>query len=331
MFDESVIFNILIAPLWHFLNPADRLSLIYQFSALVVALMVYMLHHARNGRLQVAGLIRWLVPAEVLRHPSSQADFAFYVVNRMLRAAIYGSVLFWTPLVSETAAATFTWAFGPASEGLGPHFGISLLMAFVTLILTDVTLWAVHCVFHVVPWLWDYHKVHHSAEVMTPITAARMHPVEEIADAACVSVVTGISYAAFVHAFGDSAVIFSVFDTNVFMAVFFLAAFNLRHSHVWVRYPVWLQHVFICPAQHQVHHSTARRHWDKNMGFVFACWDWAAGTLYAPKEKEEITFGLGTEEDGGAWHGLGALYFRPFRQTLDRLFPQSDENSEKAP
>lgn len=331
MIDDSVIFNILIAPLWHFLNPGDRLSLIYQFTALVVAIFVYTMHHAKDGRLQVAGLVKWLVPMQVLRHPSSQADFAFFVVNRMLRAAIYGSVLFWTPLVSQGTGVLLEALFGPANPGLGPHIGISLLMAFVTLILTDVTLWAIHYIFHVVPWLWDYHKVHHSAEVMTPITAARMHPVEEIADAACVAVVTGVSYACFVHAFGDSAVIFSVFDTNVFMAVFFIAAFNLRHSHVWFRYPVWLQHIFICPAQHQIHHSKARQHWDKNMGFVFACWDWAAGTLYAPKGKEEIEFGLGTEEDGGAWHSLSALYFRPFRQTLDRLTAKVSDRPKEIP
>jgi hypothetical protein len=62
-----------------------------------------------------------------------------------------------------------------------------------------------------------------------------------------------------------------------------------------------------------------RKHWDKNMGFIFAFWDWAAGTLYAPKGKEEITYGLGTDEDGGKWHSLRALYFLPFRQSLERL------------
>jgi sterol desaturase/sphingolipid hydroxylase (fatty acid hydroxylase superfamily) len=62
-----------------------------------------------------------------------------------------------------------------------------------------------------------------------------------------------------------------------------------------------------------------RQHWDKNMGFIFAFWDWMAGTLYAPKAREELTFGLGTEEDGGKWHSLRALYFLPFRQTFDRL------------
>ena len=46
----------------------------------------------------------------------------------------------------------------------------------------DAALWFTHWLFHVVPELWEFHKVHHSAEVMTPITAARMHPVEEIVD-----------------------------------------------------------------------------------------------------------------------------------------------------
>ena len=58
MLDDGFIFNVLIAPVWHFLNPGDRLSLIYQFTALLVAIFVYIMHHAKDGRLQVAGLPR---------------------------------------------------------------------------------------------------------------------------------------------------------------------------------------------------------------------------------------------------------------------------------
>jgi len=29
-----------------------------------------------------------------------------------------------------------------------------------------------------VPFLWEFHKVHHSANVLTPITAFRVHPVD---------------------------------------------------------------------------------------------------------------------------------------------------------
>src|ERR1039458_8498353 len=35
--------------------------------------------------------------------------------------------------------------------------------------------------FHAIPALWEFHKVHHSAEVLTPLTEMRTHPVEIIA------------------------------------------------------------------------------------------------------------------------------------------------------
>lgn len=330
MFDDSVLLDLLLAPFGHFLDPGDRLGFIYMLSALIVAIGVWIVSQAQEGRLQVAGLVRWLLPMEVLRHPSAQVDFAFFFVNRVLRAAIYGSVLFWTPQVAVLWSAGLTALFGPAGPGMEPNLWLAAALTLVTLLIMDAALWFMHYVFHVVPALWDYHKVHHSAEVMTPITAARMHPLEEIADTAVTSVVMGVVYATFTHVFGKAAVVLALFDLNVLLVLFFLAAFNLRHSHVWVRYPVWLQHILICPAQHHIHHSTARRHWDKNMGFVFAFWDWAAGTLYAPKEKETITYGLGTAEDGGTWHSLRALYFLPFRQTLDRIAPRGRKRGTDA-
>jgi sterol desaturase/sphingolipid hydroxylase (fatty acid hydroxylase superfamily) len=174
-------------------------------------------------------------------------------------------------------------------------------------------------VFHKIPFLWDYHKVHHSAEVLTPITAARVHPVEEVVSSLVAGLIIGMAYALSHYLLGPAAIEFTLFQVNIFLAVFYFSAFHLRHSHVWIRFPYWLQHILVCPAQHQIHHSVERKHWDKNMGFIFAIWDWAAGTLYAPKGKEEITFGLGTEEDGGKWHSVGALYLLPFSQNLDRL------------
>lgn len=31
---------------------------------------------------------------------------------------------------------------------------------------------------HKISWLWAFHKVHHSAEGLTPLTANRHHPVD---------------------------------------------------------------------------------------------------------------------------------------------------------
>ena len=51
----------------------------------------------------------------------------------------------------------------------------------------------------------------------------------------------------------------------------------------------------------------SRRHFDKNLGFALALWDWAFGTLAIPaKTREPIVFGVGDE---------GAL----FRSTLSAL------------
>jgi len=40
----------------------------------------------------------------------------------------------------------------------------------------------------------------------------------------------------------------------------------------------------------------SHRHFDKNLGFALALWDWAFGTLAIPaKTREPIVFGVGAE------------------------------------
>lgn len=319
MEDESAFDSIFLAPFLQLIDPSYRMAVIYLASSLVIALIAFMVMKTRKGEAGTVPLLRWLFPSDVLNHPSARVDLAFYVINKVLLAAIYGSVILTAPLAYKAVSGLLNAVIGPPGEGFEPHFGFSILTTLVAILVLDFALWFLHYVFHKVPFLWDYHKAHHSAEVMTPITAARMHPVEEVLDSLIAAGCVGGSYAVMQYVLGPAAIVIKIFDINIILALFFFSAFHLRHSHVWIRYPYWLQHILVCPAQHQIHHSVARRHWDKNMGFIFAFWDWAAGTLYAPKGKEEITYGLGTDEDGGKWHSLTALYLLPFRQSLERL------------
>jgi sterol desaturase/sphingolipid hydroxylase (fatty acid hydroxylase superfamily) len=319
MDQESSLSSIVLAPLQHFFDPSHRMALIYLFTSLVVAVIAYMVVRARKGEGLTAGLRHWLLPTKILTHPSARADYAFYVVNKILMAAIYGSILVTAPFANAVTTVLLKLFFGPPGEGYAPHVGFSILATVAIILVMDFALWFAHFIFHKVPFLWDYHKVHHSAEVMTPITAGRMHPVEEISDSLISGMCIGSIYSIMNYSLGPAAIVITIFEINVILAIFYFAAFHLRHSHVWVRYPYWLQHIFVCPAQHQIHHSVDRKHWDKNMGFIFAFWDWAFGTLYAPKGREEITYGLGTEEDGGTWHSVRALYLLPLRQNIDRL------------
>lgn len=64
-----------------------------------------------------------------------------------------------------------------------------------------------------------------------------------------------------------------LFSMNVFAALFYSCAYQLRHSHVRLSYESLLSYVFINPAQHQIHHSADQRHLNKNFGNTFAIWD----------------------------------------------------------
>jgi sterol desaturase/sphingolipid hydroxylase (fatty acid hydroxylase superfamily) len=311
--------EILWAPIKELIDPSFRMAYLYLFSSFVVATVVYMIEMTRRGQAERVSLLRWLLPKSLIAHPSTQVDVAYYVINKILLALIFGSILLTAPLAFDGTLAALEGLFGPSTADIAPHWGWSVLTTLAIVVVLDFVLWFLHYIFHKVPFLWDYHKVHHSAEMMTPLTAARMHPVEEVPSSLCAGLAIGATYAVLFYLLGDAAIHLRLFEINIILAVFFFAAFHLRHSHVWVRYPVWLQHILVCPAQHQIHHSVERRHWDKNMGFIFAFWDWAAGTLYAPKEREHLTFGLGTHEDGGTWHSLGALYTLPFKQSWARL------------
>ena len=97
---------------------------------------------------------------------------------------------------------------------------------------------------------------------------------------------------------------------NLVLFLFYFAGYNLRHSHIPLYYPDRLSRILISPAQHQVHHSNAPRHFDRNMGFMFAIWDRMAGTLYVPRRDEVLEFGLARGEER-EFDSLARLYFLP--------------------
>ncbi len=69
---------------------------------------------------------------------------------------------------------------------------------------------------------------------------------------------------------------------------------HLRHSHLWITFQGVAGKLFQSPAHHQVHHSTDPRHFDKNLGFALAVWDWAFGTLHVPSRQREVSeYGVG--------------------------------------
>ena len=140
--------------------------------------------------------------------------------------------------------------------------------------------------------LWKLHSLHHSAEVMTPFTNFRNHPLYGAYRAILVATIAPIFGGIFAYITFNG--VDSKFFLNTTAAVIFfnMVGANIRHSHIWISYPKFLSRVFVSPAMHQIHHSLDMKHRNKNMGVIFSFWDLMFGTLYIPEKKEDLQFGI---------------------------------------
>ena len=158
-------------------------------------------------------------------------------------------------------------------------------MTFGYVLVVDLAYWYAHWIMHRMPAMWEFHKLHHSAQVMTPLTEWRQHPVELLLFPAVIALFMGAFYGAMTYLFGAAAQPLTWFNLNALMLAFMATTLHLRHSHFWLPATGWLGYVIQSPAHHQIHHSDQDRHYGKNLGLVLSVWDWAFGTLYIPNES----------------------------------------------
>ncbi|MEM9306581.1 MAG: sterol desaturase family protein [Pseudomonadota bacterium] len=201
---------------------------------------------------------------------------------------VFGAVFFPTAVAygllnhlndGQTAAVPLTWSSG-------------LLVTFIVVATSDFCKYWAHRLHHEWKVLWPFHAVHHSAEVLTPLTVQRIHAVEPVIRNMLMTIVVGLVQALMLYLFVGKISVTTIGGANAIYFVFNALGANFRHSHIWISYGRVLEHVFISPAQHQIHHSVHKRHHDKNYGSIFAIWDWMFGTLYVPQEREKLVFGV---------------------------------------
>ncbi len=308
-------FSTLLATLAHkALSPKSRLNWIYLLSALIMALYAYRTYDLPGKR---RSLREYLFPRSVWLHSSALTDYLFVAVTLPAWSLLVVPTLMSAPQVSQHLLSAIQNWLGPAAPNATPTATIALLYSAALIIATDFKLYWVHRLMHRVPMLWEFHKVHHSAEVLTPISFYRSHPVDMLLQAMAEAIITGFVTATFLYVFPQGLAPVTILGVNVFRFAFYLFGANLRHSHIWLSFGPAVEHVVISPAQHQIHHSSDPRHFDRNFGSEFAVWDWIFGTLYVPQRQETLSLGLGKEETrrlGSAWQ----LLINPFRAVARR-------------
>jgi sterol desaturase/sphingolipid hydroxylase (fatty acid hydroxylase superfamily) len=313
------ILNCLLYPFTYLVSGEQRIFVGYLGTAFLLAgFLSWRMQKEKRG---LKGLLQACFPKEHWLHRSHLLDMKFFYVNTLfftlLLSVFFSSALVGITLVAEQVNHLLEEIFGslkhPFSFTTLAIIGFTLLIAF----LGDFALFLTHYLQHHIPFLWEFHKVHHSAEVMTPITVYRMHPVDDMLGLLLGSLFMGLGLGAFQYLFLEEPTEFMIAGLNIVTFVFYVAFYNLRHSHVWIHFPGIFGQIFISPAQHQIHHSEAKRHWDKNFGVIFSIWDRWFGTLYIPKEKETLKYGIGAETT--EYNSLTALYCLPFQKNGHRM------------
>lgn len=149
----------------------------------------------------------------------------------------------------------------------------------VLLLLSDLGFYAVHRMFHKVPWLWKFHAVHHSIEEMDWLAAHRVHPLDQI-------LTKGASLLP-VFALG-----FSAWPVAAYAAIYHWQSLFI-HSNVKISLGP-LARIFASPHFHHWHHANHKEAFDKNFAGQLSLLDALFGTLHMPSEKMPRRYGTDT-------------------------------------
>jgi sterol desaturase/sphingolipid hydroxylase (fatty acid hydroxylase superfamily) len=290
-------------------------------AALLIAALVFVLREPPANR-RIRNFLQFCLPSSMWRHRSTWVDCQIIVLNQFFARSFNLTWRINGALFVGVLVSILTWSFGPSPHLLTWTPMTLVLYTVVLALADDFGYYIFHLASHRIPFLWSFHKVHHSAETLTVLANVRVHPIEYAVIGPCKAVTVSLVFAPALYLGTGQATTIGILGMNLMAAFFCVTGTQLHHSHIWISWGRVLEHVFISPAQHQIHHSTAPRHWNRNMGGNFALWDWMFGTLYVPNGREQLTFGLGEGVKQPYNNGLAA-YAIPFWEILPgrRMLP----------
>jgi len=166
-------------------------------------------------------------------------------------------------------------------------------------LIRDFIQWNVHRLLHRVPWLWEFHKVHHSVQEMGFAAHLRYHWMENV-------VYRTIEYI-------PLAMIGFGIDDFFIVHIFTLAVGHFNHSNLRVSLGP-LKYFFNNPQMHIWHHA---KHlpdghpYGINYGITLSIWDYLFKTAVIPHDGRDIELGFPGSEHfpttfvGQNLHGFG--------------------------
>ena len=290
----------------YLIDPNKRLFWIYIISSIILGFLYFYINK-KNTRVILSSKL-WL-------HPSAKLDYYYFVLSYFVNIFLLAPYILSAKSVAFYVNNFLNEHFEYFDNDLFSYTQIIFLYTITLFLISDFTRYWLHRFLHTIPFLWEFHKVHHSAKVLTPITFYRVHPVENFLFGLRYSLSAGFVTGLFIYFFGAMIDIYMVFGVNVFLFLFSTLGANLRHSHVPFAYFSFIEKWFMSPKQHQIHHST--KHFNKNYGGFISIWDRFFGSLQLSNEVKVMKFGL-RKNQMPDYTSLKSLIFRPFINILVR-------------
>jgi sterol desaturase/sphingolipid hydroxylase (fatty acid hydroxylase superfamily) len=288
----------------------------------------------RWRRLRFIRILKILLPARYVFQRTHFFDILMLIFNTRAVGLAIGWFLFSGTLISQWTFTTLNTTFGAQPPSAWPFWLIMAVGSFGVFIVYEFGYWLDHFLSHKVPFLWEFHKVHHQAEALSPATNFRVHPIDTLVFSNILCLTMGPANGALCYAFGLPFEQTSMFGYVMVLTFFAYVVVQLQHSHVWIPFTGITGKIFVSPAHHQIHHSANPIHFDKNMGSCLAVFDWLFGTLHMPtRKREKLTFGTGAEvnDPHTLMEGLINPYIRGFGHIRRWVGPGKGGNGTTAP
>jgi len=262
------------------------------------------------GGLLVLGVLESLWPAGRRRGPRAPRwvrHGLMAAVNTVLvRTLVFVPLLLWMVWLEEQGWGLLRMV------GL---IGIPELILSVLLLDAFDYIW--HRANHRIPFLWRFHKVHHSDNALDVTTALRFHPGELL--------LSGFAKALWLAVLGPTPVAWFLFEASVSAS----AQFHHADLRLAPRLERALRGLWVTPAFHGAHHLVDRRWGDRNFSTLVPWWDRLFGSFEAPPAPAyyaELPEPLGLPEGRAQADHPAALLLGPFRglnqQGMRHLRPQ---------
>jgi len=197
---------------------------------------------------------------DVFQYESSVANFSVGIAERLLNL-----------FISASFYSLYVYIYD--------HFSIFSIpntwyVWILLLLATDFVWYWYHRLGHEINFLWAAHIVHHQSEEFNLSAAARITTLQAVFRNVfwCVLPLIG-------------------FHPNMIITILLVHGAYSFFTHTQLVGKLgWLEHVFITPSLHGVHHASDEKYLDKNYGDVFVFWDKMFGTFQ--KEEEKPHYGL---------------------------------------